>query len=73
MTGKAVDNVIPLTGRLEEDIEAGVSGEANMLVPKSLCKKTIKYGLGGLACVRWKVRIQAPSVLLAQKVCGSGM
>ena len=37
MTNKAVDNVIPLTWRLEKDIEAGVSGEANVLVLECLC------------------------------------
>ena len=37
MTSKAVDNVIPLMWRLEKDIEAGVSSEANVLVLECLC------------------------------------
>ena len=57
VTSKAVDNVIPLMWQLEKDIEAGVSGKANVLIPKCLCKKAIKYGLRGPVCVRWEIKI----------------
>ena len=55
MTGKTIDDVVPLVGRLKEDSQSGMGLKSHSFGTESLGKKAVKDGSSLMTGVRWEL------------------